>query len=101
MSRTPLLRRLAIAMTVLAAFRGPAVFAAPQQAQAPPPASGLAHRPAPPRIGLVLGGGSARGLAHVGVLEWLDEHRIPIDAVAGTSMGGLVGGSYATGFPIR
>ena len=50
-----------------------------------------------PRIGVALGGGSARGLAHVGVLRWLEEHRIPIDLIAGTSMGGLVGGSYATG----
>ena len=49
------------------------------------------------RVGLALGGGAARGLAHVGVLEWLEEHRIPVDAVAGTSMGGLVGGGYATG----
>jgi NTE family protein len=53
--------------------------------------------PRHPRIGLALGGGSARGLAHVGVLEWLHEHRIPIDAVAGTSMGGLIGGAYAIG----
>ncbi len=50
-----------------------------------------------PRIGLALGGGSARGIAHVGVLEWLEENRIPVDYIAGTSMGGLVGGSYATG----
>ena len=50
-----------------------------------------------PRIGLALGGGSARGLAHVGVLEWLEEHRIPVDVIAGTSIGGLVGGGYATG----
>ena len=50
-----------------------------------------------PRVGLALGGGGARGLAHVGVLEWLEEHRIPVDAIAGTSMGGLVGGSYAAG----
>ena len=48
-------------------------------------------------IGLALGGGSARGLAHVGVLEWFEEHRIPIDYIAGTSMGGLVAGAYATG----
>ena len=53
--------------------------------------------PSRKRIGLALGGGSARGIAHVGVLEWLEEHRIPIDYIAGTSMGGLVGGSYATG----
>ena len=50
-----------------------------------------------PRLGLALGGGSARGLAHIGLLQWLEEHRIPIDAIAGTSMGGLVGGVYATG----
>ena len=50
-----------------------------------------------PRIGLALGGGSARGLAHVGVLEWLEEHRIPVDLIAGTSIGGLIGGGYATG----
>lgn len=50
-----------------------------------------------PRIGLTLAGGSAHGLVHIGVLKWLHEHRIPIDAVAGTSMGGLIGGMYATG----
>ena len=50
-----------------------------------------------PRVGVALGGGSARGIAHVGVLRWLEEHHIPVDVVAGTSMGGLIGGSYATG----
>ena len=50
-----------------------------------------------PRIGLVLEGGGALGLAHVGVLQWLEENRIPVDYVAGTSMGGLVGGFYAMG----
>jgi NTE family protein len=49
------------------------------------------------RIGLVLSGGGARGLAHIGVLDWFDQHRIPVDYIAGTSMGGLVGGLYATG----
>jgi NTE family protein len=53
--------------------------------------------PARPRVGVALGGGSARGIAHVGVLRWLEEHRVPIDVIAGTSMGGLIGGSYATG----
>jgi NTE family protein len=53
----------------------------------------------PPRqkIGLVLEGGGALGLAHIGVLEWLYQHHVPVDLVAGTSMGGLVGGFYATG----
>jgi NTE family protein len=50
-----------------------------------------------PRVGVAFGGGSARGLAHVGVLRWFEEHRIPIDLVAGTSMGGLIGGAYAAG----
>jgi NTE family protein len=50
-----------------------------------------------PRIGLVLSGGGARGAAHVGVLKVLDEMRVPIDAIAGTSMGAVVGGLYATG----
>jgi len=50
-----------------------------------------------PRIGLVLGGGGARGAAHIGVLKELERHRIPIDAIAGTSMGAVVGGLYASG----
>src|SRR5215467_11803744 len=48
-------------------------------------------------LGLVLQGGGALGLAHVGVITWLEEHHIPINYIAGTSMGGLVGGVYATG----
>ncbi|MBK7423029.1 MAG: patatin-like phospholipase family protein [Propionivibrio sp.] len=50
-----------------------------------------------PRIGLVLGGGGARGAAHIGVLEVLEKLRIPVDCVAGTSMGGLVAGAFAAG----
>src|SRR5262245_48154682 len=50
-----------------------------------------------PRIGLVLSGGGARGSAHVGVLKVLEELRIPVDYIAGTSMGSAVGGLYATG----
>ncbi len=50
-----------------------------------------------PRIGLVLSGGGARGAAHVGVLKVLEELRVPIDYIAGTSMGSIVGGSYASG----
>ena len=52
-----------------------------------------------PRIGLVLGGGGARGGAHVGVLKVLDELRVPVDCVAGTSMGALVGATFAAGTP--
>ncbi len=50
-----------------------------------------------PKIGLVLGGGGARGAAHIGVIKKLEELNIPIDYVAGTSMGSLIGALYATG----
>jgi NTE family protein len=50
-----------------------------------------------PRVGLVLGGGGARGAAHIGVLKELERQRIPIDAIVGTSMGAIVGGLYASG----
>ena len=50
-----------------------------------------------PRIGLALGGGGARGVAHIGVLRKLEELGIPVDCIAGTSMGSLVGGMYAAG----
>ncbi len=50
-----------------------------------------------PRIGLVLGGGGARGAAHIGVLKELERLQVPVDAIAGTSMGAIVGGLYATG----
>lgn len=53
--------------------------------------------PPRPRIGLVLGGGGARGTAHIGVLEVLDRLRIPVDCVAGTSMGALIAGAYLSG----
>ncbi|MCL7960091.1 MAG: patatin-like phospholipase family protein, partial [marine benthic group bacterium] len=50
-----------------------------------------------PRIGLALSGGSARGFAHVGVLQVLEEAGVPVDAIAGTSMGSVVGGLYSSG----
>jgi NTE family protein len=50
-----------------------------------------------PRIGLALGGGGALGLTEVGVLKWFEEHHIPVDMIAGTSMGCLVGSLYSTG----
>jgi len=56
-----------------------------------------AKAPATPRIGLVLSGGGARGLAHVGVLKVLEELRVPVHCVTGTSMGAIVGGAYAAG----
>jgi NTE family protein len=53
-----------------------------------------------PRIGLVLGGGGARGAAHIGVLKVLEEHRVPVHAIAGTSVGAIIGGMYASGMPV-
>ena len=52
-----------------------------------------------PRIGLVLAGGGAKGGAHVGVLKVLEELHVPVDCIAGTSMGALIGGGYASGIP--
>jgi NTE family protein len=53
----------------------------------------------PPRVGVAFGGGSARGIAHVGIIRWFEEHHVPIDVAAGTSMGGLIGGAFASGMP--
>jgi NTE family protein len=50
-----------------------------------------------PRVGLALSGGGARGLAHVGVLKVLEELQVPISCVTGTSMGAIVGGTFASG----
>jgi len=61
--------------------------------QVPPKPSSVTR----PKLGLVLEGGGALGLAHIGVITWMEEHHIPVSYVAGTSMGGLVGGIYATG----
>ena len=60
----------------------------------------LAAEKPQPKIGLVLSGGAARGLAHVGVLKALEEQGIHIDAIAGTSMGAVIGGLYASGYKI-
>lgn len=54
-------------------------------------------KPPRQRIGLALGGGAARGIAHIGVLEVLEEEKIPIDCIAGTSAGAIAGGLYAAG----
>jgi NTE family protein len=90
---TPILRRLAAG--TLAAWFAAAVAdepAAPAQGTQATPTS--AKRP---RIGLVLGGGGAKGAAHIGVIKVLEDMRVPIDCIAGTSMGSIVGAAYATG----
>lgn len=81
----------------------PSAPAAPASAPAAPSTSALAPSASAAdaarrlRIGLVLSGGGARGLAHVGVLKVLEAQRVPVDVIAGTSMGAIVGGLYASG----
>src|SRR3982074_2407411 len=53
-----------------------------------------------PGIGLALGGGFARGFAHLGVLRVLEQHHIPISCIAGTSVGSILGAAYASGAPL-
>ncbi|MFN7992761.1 MAG: patatin-like phospholipase family protein [Bryobacteraceae bacterium] len=65
--------------------------------QRPPDAALWLPDPAPPRIGLALGGGFARGIAHVGVLRVLEENEIPIHCIAGVSAGAMVAAAYASG----
>ncbi len=60
----------------------------------------IAQPPTPPhrpRIGLALSGGGALGLAEIGVIQWMEENHIPVDRIAGTSMGSIIGAMYATG----
>jgi NTE family protein len=71
-----------------------ALMAVPVSADAQQPVALPASRP---KVALVFEGGGALGFAHIGVIEWIEEHHIPVDYVAGTSMGGLVGGLYASG----
>jgi NTE family protein len=86
-------RSIAALATVLLLAAGPGARAAAQTA----PASST-EAPRRPKIGLALGGGGARGAAHIGVLKVLEELRIPIDYIAGTSMGSVVGGLYVVGY---
>lgn len=67
---------------------------APDGAHAPLPAAVPSNRPV---VGLALEGGGALGLAHIGVLQWMEENHIPVDRLSGTSMGALIGALYATG----
>ena len=90
---TPIARHAPL-LVLLAALVAACPAAAPAADAPPARAAGT-----PPRIGLALSGGGARGIAHVGVLKVLDEMRIPISCVTGTSMGAIVGGTFAVGTP--
>src|SRR5688572_29656465 len=84
--------KTAPALPVLAALLIPSIaFAADNVPGGEPPQR--------PRIGLVLAGGGAKGGAHVGVLKVMEELRVPVDCIAGTSMGALIGAGYASGQP--
>jgi NTE family protein len=94
------------ALRILLFLLLPPLLHAQQEAPPVPPPAATRGNPAGaetktpqrrPKIGVALEGGGAMGLAHIGVLKWFEEHHIPVDYVAGTSMGGLVGGFYATG----
>ncbi|MBN1674004.1 MAG: patatin-like phospholipase family protein [Kiritimatiellae bacterium] len=82
-------RWLVALLGVLALGRPHAALAQGEREEAPPPRR--------PRIGLVLGGGGALGIAHVGILKVLETERIPVDCIGGTSMGAIVAGLYAAG----
>jgi NTE family protein len=84
----------ALALTVPAYAQEPQGAAASTPGTAPP----VAQRR--PKIGVVLSGGGARGLTHIGVLKVLEELRVPIDYISATSMGAIVGGLYASGIPV-
>ena len=84
---------LLVALLSAAACRTVPVVEAHVNVVAPPPLV-AAHAPTP-RIALVLGGGAARGFAHVGVLRALEQEKIPVDLVVGTSVGSLIGALYA------
>ncbi|MBS1821435.1 MAG: patatin-like phospholipase family protein [Acidobacteria bacterium] len=105
MSGFPLRRKAVLVAVVLWAFglvaesQQPAAVAPNEQMTAaspdrvPPPISAKGRK----KIGLVFEGGGALGFAHIGVIKWMEQHHIPVDYISGTSMGGLVGGLYASG----
>ena len=92
--RRPVPSWRAIGTSLLLALQS---FAPIAVAQTPVTASAAAAEAKRPKVGLVLSGGGARGLTHIGVIQVLEELRIPVDFVAATSMGSIVGGLYASG----
>lgn len=66
----------------------------------PAPGDSMHTAPSRPKLGLALGSGAARGLAHIGVLKVLEQAEIPVDIIAGTSMGAFIGAMYAAGVPV-
>jgi len=83
----------ALSVTAIAQQQKDQQTTATAESATPPPTSAAGRQ----KIGLVFEGGGALGFAHIGVIQWMEEHHVPVDYVAGTSMGGLVGGLYASG----
>ncbi|MBA4265657.1 MAG: patatin, partial [Comamonadaceae bacterium] len=91
-----LLIRCTLALCLL--LQGPTAIGQPTGAAAATPSTARTDAPPQrPRIGLVLSGGGARGFAHVGVLQALEQAQVPVDFIVGTSMGAIIGGLYASG----
>jgi NTE family protein len=101
-ARLSLRARLAVLASAALLLATPALAQTPAAKPAAPPVANPANeqavQPRRPKIGLVLSGGGARGFAHIGVLRVLEELRVPVDVVTGTSMGSIIGGLYATGY---
>jgi NTE family protein len=89
--------RFSFAVIALCFLLSPSAFSQSPDSSSAPSSPDSAVPKKRLKIGVALEGGGALGLAHIGVLKWFEDHHIPVDYVAGTSMGGLVGGLYATG----
>ena len=94
-----MMRRIVLGIVAIACTACAAPFqrASPRVSASPDAGGRVLPSAGRPTVGVAFGGGSARGIAHVGVIRWFEEHRIPIDVAAGTSMGGLIGGAFASG----
>jgi len=97
-AHSPVCRMRLSWILLLSMLLAPATIAqdapAPAQPANTPPLPAQPHRP---RIGLALSGGGALGLAEIGVIQWMEKNQIPVDRIAGTSMGSIIGAMYATG----
>ena len=88
------IRRLCVSIVCLLIFLFLSFPLIAQDAAPAVPSDATAHRP---RVGLALSGGGALGLAEIGVIQWMEENHVPVDRIAGTSMGAIIGAMYATG----
>src|SRR5512147_2742941 len=94
----PTIALVALALCAGCATTGGSPPAAPPPATTTPPPAAATPPPVvvpEPKVALALGGGAARGFAHIGVIRVLEQERIPIDMVVGTSVGSLIGAVYA------